>query len=72
MVGKPLPTSFEAGNDITVIALWLGHEQVATANIYIHADMSHKERAIARIQPPDTKPGRYRPADSLLAFLEAL
>lgn len=62
----------EAGNDITVIALWLGHEQVSTANIYIHADMSHKERAIARIQPPGTKPGRYRPADNLLAFLEAL
>jgi site-specific recombinase XerC len=62
----------EAGNDITVIALWLGHEQVTTANIYIHADMSHKERAIGRIQPPNTKPGRYRPADNLLAFLEAL
>jgi integrase/recombinase XerD len=62
----------QAGNDITVIALWLGHEQVSTANIYIHADMSHKERAIARVQPPGTKPGRYRPADSLLAFLEAL
>jgi integrase/recombinase XerD len=62
----------EAGNDITVIALWLGHEQVSTADIYIHADMSHKERAIARIQPPGTKPGRYHPADSLLAFLEAL
>jgi len=62
----------EAGNDITVIALWLGHEQVSTANIYMHADMSHKERAIARIQPPGTKPGRYRPADSLLTFLEAL
>jgi site-specific recombinase XerD len=62
----------EAGNDITVIALWLGHEQVSTADIYIHADMSHKERAIARIQPPGAKPGRYRPADSLLAFLEAL
>lgn len=62
----------EAGNDITVIALWLGHEQVTTANIYIHADMSHKERAIARVQPPNTKPGRYRPADNLLAFLQAL
>ena len=51
---------------------WPGHEQASTADIYIHADMSHKERAIARIQPPGTKPGRYHPADSLLAFLEAL
>jgi integrase/recombinase XerD len=55
----------EAGHDITVIAPWLGHEQVSTANSYIHADMSHKERAIARTQPPGTKPGRYRPADNL-------
>ena len=61
-----------AGNDVTVIALWLGHEQVTTTSIYLHADMSQKERAIARVQPPTTKPGRYRAPDSLLAFLEAL
>lgn len=61
-----------AGNDITVIALWLGHEQVATTNIYLHADMTHKERAIARVTPPGTKPGRYQPPDTLLAFLDAL
>jgi integrase/recombinase XerD len=62
----------QAGNDIAVIALWLGHEQVTTTSVYLHADMSQKERAIARVQPPDTKPGRYRAPDSLLAFLEAL
>lgn len=62
----------QAGNDIAVIALWLGHEQVTTTSVYLHADMSQKERAIARVQPPDTKPGRYQPPDSLLAFLEAL
>ena len=56
----------------TVIALWLGHEQVSTTTIYLHADMQQKERAIARITPPSTKPGRYRPADAVLAFLEAL
>lgn len=61
-----------AGVDITVIALWLGHEQIATTNIYLHADMTHKERAIAQITPPRTKPGRYQPADTLLAFLEDL
>jgi integrase/recombinase XerD len=61
-----------AGVDITVIALWLGHEQIATTNIYLHADMTHKERAIARVTPPNTTPGRYQPADTLLAFLEAL
>jgi integrase/recombinase XerD len=61
-----------SGVDVTVIALWLGHEQVTTTSIYLHADMSQKERAIAHTTPPNTKPGRYRAPDSLLAFLEAL
>jgi site-specific recombinase XerD len=61
-----------AGNDITVIALWLGHEQLATTNIYLHADMGHKQRAIDRTKPIAAKPGRYRPDDPLLAFLESL
>ena len=61
-----------SGVDVTVIALWLGHEQVSTTNVYLHADMSQKERAIARATPLGTTPGRYRPPDTLLAFLEAL
>jgi integrase/recombinase XerD len=61
-----------SGVNVTVIALWLGHEQVTTTNIYLHADMSQKERAIARTTPPNTTPGRYRAPDALLAFLEAL
>jgi integrase/recombinase XerD len=61
-----------SGVDITVIALWLGHEQVTTTNVYLHADMSQKERAIARTTPPNTTSGRYRAPDTLLAFLEAL
>ena len=60
-----------AGNDVTVIALWLGHEQVSTTNIYLHADMTHKQQAIDRTKPLAAKPGRYRPPDPLLAFLEA-
>ena len=60
------------GVDTTVIALWLGHERVETTQIYLHADMSIKERALARTSPPATTPGRYRPSDSLLAFLDAL
>ena len=62
----------QSGNDIAVIALWLGHEQVSTTSIYLHADMSQKERAIARTQPINATPGRYRAPDHLLAFLEAL
>jgi len=61
-----------AGVDTTVIALWLGHERVDTTQIYLHADLALKERALARTKPPDAKPGRYRPPDALLAFLEAL
>ena len=61
-----------AGNDITVIALWLGHEQITTTQIYLHADMTHKQKAIDRTRPLPAKPGRYRPPDALLAFLDAL
>jgi integrase/recombinase XerD len=61
-----------AGVDSTVIALWLGHESVEATQIYIHADMAIKERALARTTPPGSTPGRYRPPDTLLAFLEAL
>jgi len=58
--------------DTTVIALWLGHERVETTQIYLHADLALKEKALARTKPPAAKPGRYRPPDALLAFLEAL
>jgi integrase/recombinase XerD len=61
-----------AGTDTTVIALWLGHEQAETTQIYLHADLALKEKALARTKPPDVTPGRYRPPDKLLAFLEAL
>jgi integrase/recombinase XerD len=61
------------GVDTAVIALWLGHQRVeTTTQIYLHADMSIKERALARTAPPATTPGRYRPTDSLLAFLDGL
>ena len=58
--------------DIATIAIWLGHESIKTAYIYQHADPALKEKAIARIAPLGTKPGRYRPSDTLLAFLEDL
>jgi integrase/recombinase XerD len=60
------------GVDTAVIALWLGHEDVRTTQIYIHADLSLKERALARTAPPHTSSGRYQPPDQLLAFLESL
>jgi len=60
------------GVDRTVIALWLGHESVETTQIYLHADMKLKEKALSRTPPLGVKPGRYRPDDQLLAFLESL
>ncbi len=61
-----------AGVDTTVIALWLGHESTRTTDIYLHADLTLKEKALARTTPPDTRAGRYRAPDSLIAFLDGL
>jgi integrase/recombinase XerD len=60
------------GIDIATIALWLGHESIKTTYIYQQADPALKEQAIARLAPLGTKPGRYRPSDTLLAFLDGL
>src|SRR6266702_988510 len=60
------------GADITVIALWMGHESITSTQAYLHADMKQKEQAIARTAPPGVKQVRYKPPDPLLAFLENL
>lgn len=61
-----------AGVDTSVIALWLGHEGTQTTQIYVHADLRLKERALARTAPIASQTGRYRPPDQLLAFLQSL
>lgn len=61
-----------AGVDIAVIALWLGHADLRSTQAYVHADLAIKERALEKTAPASTPPGRYRPPDKLLAFLEAL
>ena len=60
------------GVDRSVIALWLGHESVETTQMYLHADMRLKEKALSRTAPLGIKEARYRPDDKLLAFLENL
>lgn len=65
-------TLLRAGVDVSVIALWLGHADIRSTQPYLHADLTIKERALARTTPATSVPGRYRPADSLLAFLEGL
>ncbi len=62
----------QAGVDTTVIALWLGHADIRSTQAYLHADMTIKERALALTTPAAVAPGRYRPPDPLLAFLESL
>jgi len=61
-----------AGVDTSVIALWLGHADIRATSVYLHADMTIKERALALTTPASVRPGRYRPPDALLAFLESL
>ena len=61
-----------AGVDPSVIALWLGHVSIETTQIYLHADMTIKERALARTRPPNSRRGRYQPPDTLLAWLDQL
>ncbi len=60
------------GVDLTVIALWLGHESTETTQIYLHADMRLKEQALAHASPTGLPPERFEPTDGLIEFLESL
>jgi site-specific recombinase XerD len=62
----------QQGIDRSVIALWLGHESIETTQMYLDADLELKQRVLDAIVPPNGKPGRYRPGDKLLAFLNSL
>lgn len=62
----------QAGVDTSVIALWLGHENPATTQIYLNADLELKQRALDRTTPPATRPGRYHPPDRILNWLNDL
>ena len=65
-------TLLSAGIDTATIALWLGHEQERTTRVYLHADLGLKQRVLDRTTPPNGRPGRYRPPDTLLDFLNGL
>ena len=62
----------QSGVDLSVIALWLGHESPATTHRYIEADLAMKERALKSLQEPPSGRLRFRASDSLLAFLDGL
>ena len=61
-----------AGVDITVIALWLGHEQTTTTDAYLHADNQIKKEALDKTRPPEVTPGTYTPPADILAWLETI
>ena len=62
----------QAGVDIAVIALWLGHESIETTHGYVAADLQMKEAALDKLTPPQGRPSRFKPKDDLLRFLSAL
>jgi len=62
----------QAGIDVSVIALWLGHQNTASTDCYLHADMTIKQAAIERTRPSDVKPGTYTPAPDILTWLDTL
>ena len=62
----------QAGVDRSVIALWLGHEQIETTQMYLNADLAMKEQALAKTALPSVTLTRYKPPDALLTFLESL
>src|SRR5882762_5259590 len=67
-----LPVHFHSERLYRVIALWLGHESIETTEVYLHASMAMKEKALAKATSSKTRNGRYRPNDRLLAFLKSL
>ena len=62
----------QSGERIDGVALWLGHESPTTTHQYTHADLAMKEKALAKLQDPNTAPKRFKATDSLLAFLKTL
>ena len=62
----------QSGVPFNVIALWLGHESTTTTHRYVEADLTMKEKALARLQEPDTKMRRYRTPNTLIRFLQTL
>lgn len=62
----------QAGVDLSVIALWLGHENIVTTHQYLEADLRMKEKTLAKLQSPSLQSARYKPSNKRLSFLEGL
>jgi integrase/recombinase XerD len=62
----------QAGVDRSMIAIWLGHESLDTTQSYLDANLALKEAVLAKVQPIQSQPGKYRPDDQLLSYLKSL
>ena len=62
----------QSGVDLSVIAMWLGHESIETTHQYIEADLELKQKALESIEPPGHLPRRFRADDRLIRFLDTL
>ena len=62
----------QSGVPFNVIAVWLGHESMNTTHRYIEANLAMKQKALARLEPPDTKMGKFQASDALMRFLQSL
>jgi len=62
----------QAGVDRSLIAIWMGHESMASTDPYFHANLALKEEILAKTRPVQSPPGRFRPGDRLLTFLKSL
>src|SRR3546814_16631069 len=66
----PYTASFRS--DSTVTARWLGHDDTATTDMYVEAELAMKEQALMKLQPSAAVPGRFRASDNLMSFLQSL
>ena len=62
----------QAGVDRALIAIWLGHERLDSTQTYLDANLQLKEAILAKMNPMQSRPGRFRPDDQLLSYLKGL
>jgi integrase/recombinase XerD len=62
----------QSGVDISVIALWLGHESIETTHIYLESDLDTKEKALNKLAPAGAEVPRFKATDEILSFLASL
>lgn len=62
----------QSGVDLSVIAMWLGHESIQTTHQYLRADLETKKKALSAVESPRLPRSSKAPSKPLLQFLEGL